>query len=353
MKKHSFESVKKYIEENSNCVLLSKEYVNTKQKLLLKCSCGEIFQTNLNSFKGSTKNKPKRKCDYCSGIKKRIKQCVYCGNEFIPHHKKQTFCSKQCFGKSIKTGYIVRCSYCNKEIYRPKHRYNSFKQHYCNQNCKNEHLKTLLLYNNNPNFKNKTYETKCSLCNKLFYYKDYYNRKYKYCSQECKAIHQKTLLLGENNPNFKAINCTCSHCNKELKRTITYLNNHLNIFCSKQCYYDWMSVNNTGINNHNFDPNITQEDRENKRIIEGYINWRRHVFNRDSFSCICCGDSRGGNLMAHHLDGYNWCIEKRTDLNNGVTLCKKCHVNFHNKYGYGNNTRKQFEEFMLDYYKDI
>lgn len=49
---------------------------------------------------------------------------------------------------------------------------------------------------------------------------------------------------------------------------------------------------------------------------------------------------------AHHLDGYNWCIDKRTSVDNGITLCKKCHNEFHNIYGRGNNTENQFKEFI-------
>ena len=48
----------------------------------------------------------------------------------------------------------------------------------------------------------------------------------------------------------------------------------------------------------------------------------------------------------HHLDGYNWCIEKRTDETNGITLCENCHKNFHSIYGFGGNTKEQFEEWI-------
>lgn len=51
-------------------------------------------------------------------------------------------------------------------------------------------------------------------------------------------------------------------------------------------------------------------------------------------------------MNVHHLDGFNWCIEKRTNVDNGVTLCKRCHLNFHSIYGSGNNTRGQFEEYL-------
>lgn len=252
-----------------------------------------------------------------------------------------------------KTGYIYHCSYCKKEIYIAKHRYNKHKHFYCDDECKSKHQKEILSGNNNPNFKGKTYITICDQCKCSFLYREHYKSKYKYCSQKCKSKHQREILIGENNPNFKSIECSCSHCKTKIKRTPNYIESHNEVFCSKQCYYEWMSIHKVGINNHNYNSNIPQEERIYKRLTDGYTNWRSLVFKRDSYSCVCCADSRGGNLMAHHLDGYNWCVEKRTDVNNGVTLCKNCHIKFHKCYGYGNNTKKQFEEFMLNYNKDI
>ncbi|WP_051827403.1 HNH endonuclease [Metabacillus indicus] len=109
----------------------------------------------------------------------------------------------------------------------------------------------------------------------------------------------------------------------------------------KECYLE----NNRGKNNVNYNPNKTDEERERGRYIRGYDKWRVAVYDRDRYVCILCGDSRGGNLNAHHLDGYNWCKEKRIDVDNGVTLCKSCHFDFHDIYGYGANTRNQFDEF--------
>ena len=50
-------------------------------------------------------------------------------------------------------------------------------------------------------------------------------------------------------------------------------------------------------------------------------------------------------MNSHHLDGYDWCKERRIDINNGVCLCENCHKEFHKIYGYGNNTKEQYIEF--------
>lgn len=105
---------------------------------------------------------------------------------------------------------------------------------------------------------------------------------------------------------------------------------------------------NTGENNHNYNPHLTIEERIIGRKYSEYPEWRASVYERDSYTCRCCGDNQGGNLNAHHLDGYNWCTERRTDVTNGVTLCEECHADFHSKYGKGNNTEAQYNDWVTN-----
>lgn len=107
----------------------------------------------------------------------------------------------------------------------------------------------------------------------------------------------------------------------------------------------WYGKPRFGAQNPNYDTEKTDEERELGRIIPGYKEWVRSVYERDKYTCQCCGDNRGHNLNAHHLDGYNWCKEKRLDISNGVTLCETCHIMFHRSYGFHDNTREQYEEF--------
>lgn len=110
----------------------------------------------------------------------------------------------------------------------------------------------------------------------------------------------------------------------------------------KKCYFK----NNKGKKHHNWNSNLTQEDRINGRHVFGYEKWSYLVKERDNFTCQICGDNQGGDLVSHHIESYNNNPELRTKLYNGVCLCKECHKDFHHQYGYGNNTRRQFEEFM-------
>ena len=99
-----------------------------------------------------------------------------------------------------------------------------------------------------------------------------------------------------------------------------------------------------GKNGSNWQGGITPESAKIRHGVE-YRLWREAVFARDNWTCQKCGQN-GKNLHAHHIYNFSKVIELRTSIENGITLCKKCHKAFHDKYGYKNNTREQLEEFL-------
>jgi len=104
---------------------------------------------------------------------------------------------------------------------------------------------------------------------------------------------------------------------------------------------------NSGKNSNRWNFNKTDEERKIERKYPEYTEFIKRVLARDDYTCQCCGKmNRETNFEVHHLDGYEWCVEKRTDETNGITLCSDCHSNFHACYGYGGNTKEQFEEWL-------
>jgi hypothetical protein len=71
-------------------------------------------------------------------------------------------------------------------------------------------------------------------------------------------------------------------------------------------------------------------ERSNKddRNTLKYKEWRSKVFERDDFTCKKCGQ-RGGVLNAHHIKSFAKHKNLRTIVENGITLCKKCHKTLH------------------------
>lgn len=59
-----------------------------------------------------------------------------------------------------------------------------------------------------------------------------------------------------------------------------------------------------------------------------YAEWRTAVFERDDYTCRCCG-KHGGTLNAHHILPYSKFPSFRYEVDNGITLCKECHAGVH------------------------
>lgn len=62
-----------------------------------------------------------------------------------------------------------------------------------------------------------------------------------------------------------------------------------------------------------------------------YKEWRRKVYERDGYTCQRCGTNN--NLHAHHIKLWSRYPALRFDLDNGLTLCDRCHYDWHKEHG--------------------
>lgn len=97
-------------------------------------------------------------------------------------------------------------------------------------------------------------------------------------------------------------------------------------------------LDKTGVNNYLYKGNNPQE-----RICKG--SWRKSVFEKDNYTCQKCG-CRGGNINAHHINGWAWDIKNRNNPDNGIVLCEHCHKKYHKKYGYNNANAIDMLDFL-------
>ena len=152
-----------------------------------------------------------------------------------------------------------------------------------------------------------------------------------YCSEKC--YH-----------DFKIANriiCYCEYCGKELHLPSEKYERSKRHFCDKTCSGKYHIKEK----NPSYNPNLDEEDRKLKRRIFGYRNFRDDVLRRDMYTCQVTGD-KNCVLEVHHLDGYDNFKDLRLNIENAITISKQIHALFHKIYGYGDNTKEQFIEFV-------
>ncbi len=65
------------------------------------------------------------------------------------------------------------------------------------------------------------------------------------------------------------------------------------------------------------------------RSSREYRVWRARVIRRDR-RCVVCGSIR--ERQAHHIRHASYFPKERFDPENGVTLCRGCHTDFHTNF---------------------
>jgi len=152
-------------------------------------------------------------------------------------------------------------------------------------------------------------------------------------SEQGRININKGHLRGEKHPNWRGGKPNCIDCNKQLSRMDA-------IYCSK-CHKNHY---NKKENHWNWKGGISPEREIIRHSIEGRL-WRNAVYARDNFTCQKTG-YRGDNLECHHILNFSSNPELRFAIDNGITLSKKSHKEFHKIYGKNNNTKDQLIEYL-------
>jgi len=130
----------------------------------------------------------------------------------------------------------------------------------------------------------------------------------------------------------------CLICGKEFWRKQYAIKRGNNKFCSKECYFKWQKGRKRS---EQFKENCRKArlkkaylytiDKKNRfwRSSQAYKEWRESVFTRDNWTCQKCGARSKKNcyvrIEAHHIKPFALFPNFRFVIDNGVTLCKKCH----------------------------
>lgn len=302
-RKLSYNFVYNYF-ESKGCHLLEKNYINNNTKMNYICFCGEASSIKFSDFQNGNR------CKNC-GLKN--KKTVLLSYDYIKDFFAEHGCTlltKKYTGNTQKLNFICKCGLISLTTF------NAFMYSKRCKNCGRAIVENSIRYS------------------------------YEFIEQ---LFKDKKCILITNSKKYKNTNsivifkCYCGNID-----TIKVTNFMKNDGCQKcrEIKSEKFGKRRKGDLHPSWNPDITPEERLTKRNYPEYKEWVKEVYRRDWFTCKCCNRKKGVKLVAHHLDGYNWCKEGRVDINNGITLCKECHTDFHSKYGSGNNTRGQWIEYL-------
>lgn len=219
--------------------------------------------------------------------KRIIVKCNRCGKEFetLPyigersHYKR--YCSKGCLGLKVK----VKCAICNKEIERNPKRASKTGKFYCSVECRRVGRR-------------KKVDVICECCGKKFVGVAFKGKISKFCSRSCA---DKGKITGSY--------VYCKRCGKRFWE----FKSNPRTYCSEKC-------SQISHRSDYFDEDGMMRKNYGK-------TWAKNVKKRDKYSCKKCGSKK--QITAHHILPWRDHPNQRFNINNGITLCRECHLKVH------------------------
>ena len=157
----------------------------------------------------------------------------------------------------------------------------------------------------------------CPVCGKRFYVETSLAAIAVNCSRRC---------MGKAREKPK-VSVSCNQCGKkfEVHPSFYYWHNkrgHKNFYCSTTC----RNTYHRGANAPAWiaDRSLLKNPRARPNGSREHKEWRQAVYERDGYTCAIC-NMRGGVLEPHHIKKWSRYPKLRYDINNGITLHKKCH----------------------------
>ena len=297
--KNSVEKVKEFL-ERYNCTMVG-EYKGTKAKLKIIASCGHERDSSWDSYVGSAKRHSEILCDQCT----RLKYNGMRKDDFVESRERLEangckYIGINRSGKNVQLDFIGKCGHKTSSVV--------------------------------ASIMRDEFTFICQDC-----FKQIMAKKYRRSIEEVKKIFEERNceFLDDNyfNSSTKVkFRCECGN--------ISYIT--INSFMEgHRCGCQRLR----GEANNKYNPNLTDEQRIMKRNYPEYVEWRKAVYERDDYTCQCCGQ-KGYDIQAHHKYNYADNESLRTDVDNGITLCKICHFAYHKIYGKHDNTTEQLSEFI-------
>ena len=176
-------------------------------------------------------------------------------------------------------------------------------------------------------------------------------------NKKISANRKNAILAGIANKKEK-VEFICLGCNQKSLIHLCLLKRGRK-YCSWLCRTKYMKGSHApnsnggswmkGASNPNWKAGISKDHHRESESGE-QRKWRIRVYERDNYTCQKCKiyPTKQGQLNAHHIIPWSVNYYVRYDLNNGITLCIKCHKEIH-KNGWENFPNPEYVELMLGF----
>lgn len=249
-------------------------------------------------------------------------ECPTCGRSDFKNRIGMKNHHKIAHDESI-AGKLAQCETCGEAFrYNEKNR----KGRFCSNKCsaKDENIGF------NEGEDNHKYtpkiETKCRVCSVVF--EQYPSDGKKYCSRECYGEWLSDNNTGRNHPRFtESEEVECDSCGKVMELKLYDISAHN--FCCRSCLGRWLSEHNSGEDSVHWKGGVLHY------YGRSWMEQRRKVLERDSYTCQHpeCDediDSLSREPDVHHITSFReFGVEKHEEANrleNLITLCRKHHL---------------------------
>lgn len=337
--------------------------------------------------------------------------CPICKKTFRQTYSSQIFCSVECRIKAAEDRSECTCEYCGKVFFRKRSEVEKNKHHYCSDVCRMhamywplEDVEIL-----KENFGKMKYKDMVNLFSK---YRNVDEIKRKAISLGLTSSRQWTKEEVEiliNNYSDRPINKVMELLPNRTRSSILRQANTQNLksfyylsrkYTQKENNYlkenylnktnkelaEYLNRNESGIAQHLRTLNLYRpNDKSGYDDLAEYIRgrlipWTKQIKHDNNFTCALTGVK--SNIVIHHIRGFNLILNEainkidfpiydsvsnysdeqlnqifdvfynlQESYKNYICLTESVHKQFHSIYGYGNNTEKQWEEFINTYYK--
>ncbi len=150
-----------------------------------------------------------------------------------------------------------------------------------------------------------------------------------------------TVITSSKNTGYSICRCECGNI---IEKYNTYLLAGSVKSCGCLKKESFKNTRKVKGSEHGMWKGGVSSEREAHMSRKEYKDWRVAVYERDNYTCKKCSN-KGHMLNAHHIESYKHSPEKRICVDNGITLCYECHMQFHAIYGKTNN-REQIIEYI-------